>query len=173
MFIYKITNVISGKIYIGQTIRTLKLRWKQHCKATTGCCAIRDSIKKYGKSNFKIELLETCKTQKQLDKKEIYWISKLNCLSPNGYNLKTGGQHGTYSKQAKKKMSIARIGRFSGKDHPRSRSIKCIETNQVFCSLTEASKIMSIQISDICSVLKGIRKHAKNHTFIYMENANG
>ena len=50
MIIYKITNSINGKIYIGQTRQALKERFRQHCKAKTG--AISFSIKKYGKENF-------------------------------------------------------------------------------------------------------------------------
>lgn len=55
--IYKITNLINNKIYIGQTIRDLKVRFKQHCYRN-GCAYLHNALLKYGKANFKIELIE-------------------------------------------------------------------------------------------------------------------
>lgn len=55
--IYRITNLVNNKIYIGQTIRDLKVRFKQHCYKK-GCTYLHNAILKYGKENFKIELIE-------------------------------------------------------------------------------------------------------------------
>lgn len=169
MVIYKITNLVNGKIYIGQTIRNINIRWKQHCKKTTGCCAIRDSIQKYGKENFTIESIEICDTQEQLDTREKYWINFYNCITPNGYNLKSGGEHATYSIEARVKMSKARMGRFKGKDHPFSKSIVCVETKEIFESIQQASELLKINRPDIIGVLKGRRKTAGGHTFSYLK----
>ena len=55
--IYKVTNLVNNKIYIGQTERTLKERWEQH-KYKEGCRHLHNAILKYGAYNFKIEEIE-------------------------------------------------------------------------------------------------------------------
>jgi group I intron endonuclease len=94
--IYKITNVINGKIYVGQSI-DIKDRWYQHkYKATDPNelgynSAIHQAFRKYGIDNFSFEIIEECAPE-QLDDREIYWIKQLNSLAPNGYNILEGGQ---------------------------------------------------------------------------------
>lgn len=113
MIIYKITNKVNGKIYIGQTIRTLEVRWKQHCKdAETNYkgMAILAAIQKYGKENFTVEQIDIACDRDELDKKEDYWINHYNSLSPNGYNLHTGGKHYECSEETKRKISESRSG---------------------------------------------------------------
>lgn len=94
--IYKITNKINNKIYIGQSI-DIKERWKQHFykaynKKELGYnSAIHQAFRKYGYENFSFEVIEVCKKE-ELDAKEIYWIKTLNSLTPNGYNILPGGQ---------------------------------------------------------------------------------
>lgn len=94
--IYKITNKINNKIYIGQTIQNLKDRWYRHC-GNTGSSAelgmvIKKAIHKYGKDNFIIEELERC-NQSLLNEREIYWISYYDSYN-HGYNSTLGGQNG-------------------------------------------------------------------------------
>ena len=91
MIIYKITNKINDKIYIGQTTRNLEERWKGH-KYHKGCKVLYRAIKKYGKDNFKIESICSALDEKYLDELEINFIKIFNSLSPNGYNLSLGGK---------------------------------------------------------------------------------
>ena len=87
MYIYCITNSINGKQYVGLTTRNI-----EESKSYYGSGVyINRSIKKYGKKNFKKEILELCNNDKQLKKQEIHWIQKLNTKAPNGYNLTDGG----------------------------------------------------------------------------------
>ena len=76
-YIYIITNTINSKVYIGQTIRTIKERFREHCrlKCSDGelNMLIKKAIKKYGKNNFRIAELEKCDSN-LLNKKEIYYI---------------------------------------------------------------------------------------------------
>lgn len=89
-YIYKITNLINNKVYIGQTERTIELRWKQHLNNVDKLSySLYSAIKKYGINNFKIEELEQCPIE-ELDYKEQYWIKKYNSYS-NGYNENLGG----------------------------------------------------------------------------------
>ena len=95
-FIYKITNTINGKSYIGQTIQNVKERFYQHC--ATKCSkvvsnmAIHRAIKKYGKSNFTVEVIEEIDST-NLNDRERYWIKYYNSYN-NGYNSTKGGQDG-------------------------------------------------------------------------------
>ena len=89
--IYKITNIINGKSYIGQTISTINHRFSQHVydsknKKNSYMVIIR-AIKKYGKENFKIEELAIAYNQKQLNFSEGFFINNFNTLVPNGYNV--------------------------------------------------------------------------------------
>ena len=85
--VYKITNRLNGKIYVGQTIRPLKERFNGH---KNGSLFVDKEIQKYGAENFTIEVLEECETQKQLREQEIFWMVELNSIYPNGYNLNDG-----------------------------------------------------------------------------------
>ena len=99
MLIYKITNRINGKVYIGQTTRPLTVRWKQHCNpANTNCIALHRAIQKYGKENFTVEQIDVACDIDELNEKEIYWIKFYDSVnSEKGYNLKVGGEHTTMS----------------------------------------------------------------------------
>jgi group I intron endonuclease len=76
-FIYKITNTIDNMSYIGQTIHTIQERFKDHCKPSSNCRYLKNAIKKYGKDNFRIELICTC-VNEELNEKEKYYIEHLD-----------------------------------------------------------------------------------------------
>ena len=88
MIIYKITNQLNGKIYIGQTQKKLEERIQGH---KHGKILIDIEIKKYGIENFSYEVVEECQTVDELNNREKFWIEKLNCKYPNGYNVDDGG----------------------------------------------------------------------------------
>lgn len=92
--VYCITNNVNGKKYVGQTIRPLKERWwnhgnRHHLKKML----IGNAILKYGRKSFSICVLEECLSYEELNSKEEEWISRLNTLTPNGYNVAPGGHH--------------------------------------------------------------------------------
>jgi group I intron endonuclease len=113
MIIYKITNRINGKVYIGQTTVKLKDRWHGHCCKRSNCNHLRNAIQKYGKKAFTIEVIDTANSIDELNKKEQHWISQLDSNNPlKGYNLLTGGSGGfKHSELSKKKMSKSRTGK--------------------------------------------------------------
>jgi group I intron endonuclease len=101
--IYKITNTITNKIYIGQSIDIYK-RWKDEMSQAFSDIDNRDynlvlakTFRKYASdrqdvmSKFKFEILEECQPD-ELDIKEIYWIAKYNSCSKKGYNVTLGGK---------------------------------------------------------------------------------
>lgn len=102
-YIYKVTNKINKKVYIGQTSNSIKKRWVQHKSAARNAknnsVVFYNAINKYGEDNFAIDIIyEVCCDTKdelidELNDLEIYYISIYNSLIPNGYNLTSGGNN--------------------------------------------------------------------------------
>lgn len=90
MYIYQITNLINGKIYIGQTNNITK-RWSNHKCGNSPDMAIAKAIKKYGADNFSFEILYRNISIDQIDELEIKIIAEKNSRVPNGYNVALGG----------------------------------------------------------------------------------
>lgn len=98
--IYKVTNNFNGKIYVGQTCRSLETRLKEHCRAET---ILGRSIRKYGKENFKIEEIIKTKHKEEADELEHKNVVYYNCVAPNGYNTNEFGRIiGVFSGTCKK-----------------------------------------------------------------------
>ena len=95
--IYKITNKVNNKVYVGQSIN-IKERWQQHIykafneKEIAYNSAIHQAFRKYGIENFSFEIIEELTDVNELDNRERFWIKELDCLTPNGYNILVGGQ---------------------------------------------------------------------------------
>jgi len=88
MIIYKTTNLVNNKIYIGQDS-------KNNSNYIGSGLLLERAIKKHGIENFKKETLEHCKSFDELNEKEILWIEKLNSTNKKiGYNISNGGQGG-------------------------------------------------------------------------------
>lgn len=87
--VYKITCKVNNKVYIGQTTESLTQRFNRHMgyQKDNNDTKFYRAIKKYGKEMFYIELLEEVSNQKQLDKREYYWICFYNSFK-EGYNSK-------------------------------------------------------------------------------------
>jgi group I intron endonuclease len=136
--IYKITNLLDGKVYIGQDSKDRDAYFGSGL-------LIRRAIKKYGRENFRREVLEVCHDKPSMDAAEQRWILELQSQNPAiGYNIAFGGEGGStrhgqrnsdYQKQrvreankarppvsaeTKEKMSLAKKGQegtFKGKEH--------------------------------------------------------
>lgn len=102
-YIYKITNLINNKIYIGQH-KADKYEPEKYFGSGT---ALGLAIKKYGITNFKQELVKEYNTKEELDTAEIFWISAFNTADPNfGYNLTNGGSGGCIFRSEETKEKI-------------------------------------------------------------------
>jgi group I intron endonuclease len=113
MYIYKIINLKSKKIYIGQTTEINPLeRWYGHkSDAKRGkSSALYDAIRKYGPEMFSFEVILKVDSLDQLNLLEQKLITELNSLVPNGYNLKPGGNNHKMSQQTKDKISKSKKG---------------------------------------------------------------
>lgn len=104
MIVYKLTNKLNGKCYIGQTIQTLENRLKQHISC--GNTIISKALNKYGVDNFEITVIDNASNMKQLNSKEIFWIGFYKSLTKyNGYNVKLGGKNSRLTEEEKKIIS--------------------------------------------------------------------
>jgi group I intron endonuclease len=92
MIIYKVTNSINDKIYVGKTTKSLEERMKHHFCHKKSNTVFHRAINKYGKESFKYEVLERCKIAEELSEREKYWIKYYNSILPNGYNMTVGGE---------------------------------------------------------------------------------
>lgn len=150
--IYKITNKINNKIYIGKVYnKSIYDRFNRHCNDAKPLSKsyVDRAINKYGKENFIVEEIDTASSLQELNDKEIYWIKYYNSTNHNiGYNLTNGGDGGnTYVcktnnelKEIKEKISKANFG----KNNSMSKQIKAynVVTHQVlhFDTLKAACK---------------------------------
>ncbi len=95
MFIYKITCLTNGKIYIGQTVKKVKSRFSEHLNSAfdkNEKSLLYMAMRKYGKENFIVEQLCSCKDKITLAKLEKHYIKKYNSQDRKvGYNLLSGG----------------------------------------------------------------------------------
>lgn len=116
MFIYKITNIITGQYYIGQTIRSLETRFYYHVlRSNNGSkTKLHNAIRKYGSENFIIEPILSNVLKENLNKEEIRLISE---LSPY-YNMTFGGEGGNTSNSPNYKSNHKK-NCLRGKNHPR------------------------------------------------------
>lgn len=108
MVIYLTTNLVNGKMYVGKDSKNRS--WYLGSGKY-----LKKAIKKYGKDNFKKEILQECNTLDELNKAELDWISRLDCKKdPNYYNMidtLTPNRFGTkLTDQHKSKISKSHIG---------------------------------------------------------------
>jgi group I intron endonuclease len=109
--VYCHTNKINGKVYVGQTWRSIEVR-----KGTTGYKKnpyFDSAIQKYGWDGFDHRVLSAADTQESLDNLEKLWIVLLKATNHEcGYNIRAGGNSGgRLSEQTKHKLSLAHLGK--------------------------------------------------------------
>jgi group I intron endonuclease len=111
MIIYKITNLVNQKIYIGLTTCSLRERWLGHIH-----CVKSDqrhlycSMRKYGIDNFKIEQIDETDDYQELGRLEAYYIEKFNSRNPDvGYNLCTGGLTNSLDDNGRARLRVSDV----------------------------------------------------------------
>lgn len=157
--IYKITNILNNKIYIGQTTETLKQRFKRHCgyQLNDGTY-LHKAMKKYGIENFIIEEIERVQNQEELDLREYYWINYYESHI-KGYNLKNSiGKCGGDTLSNNKNISTIKQKISESKKldkNPNAKKIKAInlKTEEFFYynSMKECQIALGIKRHDVIS----------------------
>jgi len=165
MYIYKTTNLINGKVYIGKSEKKFTDEY-----LGSGVLLYK-AIKKYGKGNFKVELIEECDTIESLNDREKFWINEY--MGEGCYNIAEGGNGGwttkhyseeetkeykqklsdsgkgrVMSEETKEKLRAQNTGKFYGNTETISNKIKELwkDPNSIFNSdeyrnrLSEAGK---------------------------------
>lgn len=156
--IYKITNNINGKFYIGSTTNLRHRWWSHRTQANKGCVKLHNALDKHGKDNFQIEMVETIEcpegltreNQQKLWDREQYYLDALQPFGSRGYNICTAANNG-----------YRQVGSHCH-DHNKAVSQFDLNGNWVrdFESMKEAAeyeKICDTSITDCC---KGIKKSA-------------
>lgn len=126
--IYKVTCTSSNKCYVGQAVSHIlntgkyrrygmNKRWKCHVSEAASskkcqCHYLNNAIRKYGKDNFVVELLENCKVEDSAARESHHIINE-NTMFPNGYNLKLGTATVSLSNEAKRRISDGVIKYYS------------------------------------------------------------
>lgn len=123
--IYKHTNKINGKAYIGQTCQIPERRWRNG-EGYKDSPKFWKAIEKYGWDNFEHEIIETDLSSKEADEREIYWIAYYDTYNNDekGYNMTPGGsnfmselwQDKDYRQKMNKSFSEARQKSWSNKE---------------------------------------------------------
>ncbi|MDY0198921.1 MAG: GIY-YIG nuclease family protein [Tenuifilaceae bacterium] len=92
-YIYRITNLVNNKSYVGKTSQKIEVRFNEHVreskKERSEKRPLYEAIQKYGAENFIVELIEECSGD-DINEREIFWISKLETFK-TGYNITLGG----------------------------------------------------------------------------------
>lgn len=135
MVVYKITNLVNNKIYIGQTTQPIKVRLMQHKRKVKSI--LGQAISKYGIDNFEIIELAKAETLEQLNDLEIEFIAILNALDKNiGYNIYSGGLNYKKTEEHKAKISAAHKGKIKSPEH-----LQKMKENRVYLPVTEETKL--------------------------------
>lgn len=132
MKIYKVTNLLDGKVYIGQTKRSLESRWMQHChdsKSRIHCFNLQKAIKEFGADSFSIEQIDSANSKAEADEKEVFWIKFYNATK-GGYNTSPGGKAGGHRKK-----------------------VRAVESGLVFDTIVEAAKHYGVSHCSIAVVV--------------------
>ena len=134
--IYKITNNINNKIYIGQS-NNIEKRFTQHKSPTAKehfpNMPLYDAIEKYGINNFTFEIIEECSLDK-LNIKEQYWIQFYNSLvEQNGYNVRGGGQTHCENDHPKRKLCADDVKdiRTRYANHERCKEVEALYSDRI------------------------------------------
>jgi group I intron endonuclease len=114
MVVYKTTNLITGKFYIG------KDKYDNPNYMGSGI-KLKDAIKSYGKHNFTKEILEYCNSYEHLNEREKHWIEEYNSTNPSiGYNISTGGDGGdNFTNHSNKELYRTKLSAASSKANQR------------------------------------------------------
>lgn len=165
LIIYKITNKLNGKSYVGQTTRNVNARIAEHKYKKS---LIGKAILKYGVNNFEIDILDECSSSDELNKREAHWTKTLNTVHPNGYNkaivATRYGEHNGFFQKSHNQETI----KSNQKNQPKRRRVRCIDTGEIYISVRECERFTGVPRTRIINLCKGKTKKTKGLMFEYV-----
>ena len=187
--VYKVVNRENGKIYVGITNQGVVTRWHKHCSDGlygNSNFPIHNAIRKYGRTSFKVEVIEeVIEDYDQLKKREIYWIKFYKSFDRKiGYNLTLGGD-GTFgrfhSEETKDKIRQKAIGR-KRSDETRLKMSMSLSKNKIvtqftlngesiktFRSVREAARQVGCNPTNIAACARGQYKQSGGFKWSYTD----
>lgn len=166
--IYKITNIVNGKIYIGKS-QNIEKRFKAHINDLNRNCNhnphFQNAWNKYGKDNFKFEIIHTLNiyNEEKISELEIYYISKYNSTDTNfGYNFQCGGQGAKLSERQKE--FIRENSKFKNASLTKEQVIEIKLALYCLMDRKELARMYNVDIS----VIKGIAE-IRNYYYVCEE----
>lgn len=172
MIVYKATNKLNNKIYIGKTVKSLKERNRLRKYDNNSFDLLYQEL---GEEGFNWEIIDTATNEKCLNKKESYWIKYYNSTDPEiGYNMMGGNSNAWKTNIVKEHIREALSGdknhMYNKKyeDNPTSKPIIDINTGKIYVSLTKASEELfdgEPSITRISASCRGVKKSYKGYKF--------
>lgn len=158
--VYRLTNTVNNKIYVGATTDGAGVRFNQHIrKANAGSdYPFHQAIREFGDKSFRLDILEMCSSFEEMNEREAYWIATLRSTNSEiGYNKKVGGGIHLHDDVSKRKIGNVHRGKTSEQRKPVLQYDKDGNFIKEYVSLTEALVETSIAKT---SILRVIRKEA-------------
>jgi group I intron endonuclease len=159
-YIYKLTNPVNGKCYIGQTLDVPTIRWQHYkCLNCKDQPKLYNALKKYKPETFIYEIVcSTATDQQALDEQEIKYIIQFDSIR-HGYNIKMGGGGGQHNNDTKRKISdsLERWYAANGTDHKRGSNNPMFgkhHSDQSLQKIREANKNKKLSIEHIQRLIK-------------------
>lgn len=180
MLIYKITNKINDKIYIGQTTQSLNNRihnYKNDVKYSKRSRKIIDAMKKYGFENFVFEIIyDNIASKTEMDELERKYIRDFNSCDDNiGYNMDLGGNSiGKHSDETKHKIGQSQLGEKNhmygkcGNLNGMSKRVIDLTTGKIYESANLAANELNLNFSHVCASARGTRGSTGSKIFRYI-----
>lgn len=168
--IYKITNLINNKTYIGQTIQNPKDRFYQHKRNSIDDSSkeynypLYRAFRKYGVDNFSFEIIEENIEQSELCNKEKNYIIFYNSHGEGGYNQTLETTNPMLNEEVVNKVKQSARERVG-------RRIALVNEGVIvekFISLTEAADKYGLSSTKIFAVCQGKQRHTKNYVFRFL-----
>lgn len=190
--IYKLTNKLNNKSYIGLTTKSIEERFQAHLdKANKEKSAVQKAMIKYGKENFEIVEIDIASSKDELYEKERYWICHYDTFNGYGYNLTNGGGGITdMSQEIRDKISKSKKGvhnfKLKGRTITRKQRLQNSRTlggkrvrmynpytgHEIILEWVNQAREHGFNPSNVVSVCKGKRKHTKNYICEYIEESD-
>ena len=169
--IYRVTNKINDKIYIGQTIKELSKRKSAHeSKANNPASHFHKAIRLYGKESFIWEVVEECNSKEEMDLKETFYIKQYDSIN-KGYNMTSGGE-GTINRvcglSTREKISRSKIGKPLSAKHKEllssMRRGKSKSKSHILSVAESKSKVWKITFPDLhVETIRNLSKFCRTH----------